>query len=275
MRFYNNCFIPKNKSRVIITMKLFKLFFVIFPVFSFYKTGHEIIGSLVDSLLDDSSRTNIYNLLQNNVQNASHWADSDQVRKNKDYSWSVQLHFLVTNDTPDTGYCQINSFTIPKRNLFNALTNYTERLTINRSDQESLKFLIHFYQDLFEPLHMSGVYRGGNEYPIIFGKRKTDLHQVWDSLLIEYNINKRFDRNTLDYIKYLLKISLNQKPLKSFDYTFWMVINNKLNCDNVYQNITMNTKLPEEYIYKNSGLIDILLVRAAVNLAFVLNELYS
>jgi hypothetical protein len=255
-------------------MKFLNLLFIIGNVFSFYKTGHEIIGSIVDELLEDSAKNNIYNLLQNNVQNTSSWADSDKVRKNKEYSWSVKLHFLVTDDSPDKGICQINSFKTSERNLFSALTNYTQRLIVNRGDQESLKFLIHFYQDLFEPLHMSGVYRGGNDYPVIFNKRKTSLHQVWDSLIIENTINNSFDNNVIKYTRYLLKLSKNQTPMNSFDYTFWMTTNNKINCENVYKDISMNATLSEKYVTLNSGLFDILLVRAAVNLAYILNQLY-
>ncbi|KAJ6538817.1 phospholipase C/P1 nuclease domain-containing protein [Mycena vulgaris] len=49
---------------------------------------------------------------------------------------------------------------------------------------EALKFLIHFLGDMHMPLHLSGRDRGGNSIPVLFGGRKTNLHSLWDGLLI-------------------------------------------------------------------------------------------
>nr|GAT58522.1 predicted protein [Mycena chlorophos] len=49
---------------------------------------------------------------------------------------------------------------------------------------EALKFLIHFMGDMHMPLHLTGRDRGGNSDAVLFNGRKSNLHSVWDGLLI-------------------------------------------------------------------------------------------
>ncbi|CAL1708981.1 unnamed protein product [Somion occarium] len=47
-----------------------------------------------------------------------------------------------------------------------------------------MKFLIHFIGDMHMPLHLTGRYRGGNGAKVTFDGRVTNLHSLWDGLLI-------------------------------------------------------------------------------------------
>ncbi|KAJ7072064.1 phospholipase C/P1 nuclease domain-containing protein [Mycena amicta] len=49
---------------------------------------------------------------------------------------------------------------------------------------EALKFLIHFMGDMHMPLHLTGRDRGGNSDKVLFNGRETNLHSLWDGLLI-------------------------------------------------------------------------------------------
>ena len=44
----------------------------------------------------------------------------------------------------------------------------------------ALRFLIHFIGDIHQPLHTENELRGGNGIPVLFGKKHTNLHSVWD-----------------------------------------------------------------------------------------------
>ncbi|KAI0258999.1 phospholipase C/P1 nuclease domain-containing protein [Gloeopeniophorella convolvens] len=50
--------------------------------------------------------------------------------------------------------------------------------------QEALKFLIHFVGDMHQPLHLTGRDRGGNGVKVSWDGRVTNLHSLWDGLLI-------------------------------------------------------------------------------------------
>lgn len=44
-----------------------------------------------------------------------------------------------------------------------------------------MRFLIHFIGDIHQPLHTENELRGGNGIPVLFGKKHTTLHSVWDT----------------------------------------------------------------------------------------------
>lgn len=49
---------------------------------------------------------------------------------------------------------------------------------------ESLRFLVHFLGDIHQPLHLTSRERGGNGDPVLWEGRRTNLHSLWDGLLI-------------------------------------------------------------------------------------------
>jgi len=52
----------------------------------------------------------------------------------------------------------------------------------------ALRYLVHFMGDLHMPLHLVGRDKGGNKAAVRFDDRITNLHSVWDSLLISKHI---------------------------------------------------------------------------------------
>jgi len=75
-----------------------------------------------------------------------------------------------------------------------------------RVANEALKFLIHFMGDVHQPLHLTGRDRGGNGDKVLFDRRHTNLHAVWDNLLIAKAIrttprkyNERLDDERVEY----------------------------------------------------------------------------
>jgi len=73
--------------------------------------------------------------------------------------------------------------------------------TLDRTDRAvALKFLVHFVGDLHQPLHATGVARGGNGIPVsVFGSPTCgapaspfpcNLHEVWDNSLV---MHRRLD----------------------------------------------------------------------------------
>ncbi|KAJ3362888.1 hypothetical protein GGF31_001313 [Allomyces arbusculus] len=57
---------------------------------------------------------------------------------------------------------------------------------------ESLKFLVHFVQDIHQPLHISGRERGGNDVQVVFNRHDANLHEVWDTLMLKKHMHDMF-----------------------------------------------------------------------------------
>ncbi len=54
--------------------------------------------------------------------------------------------------------------------------------------QEALMFLVHFIQDLHQPLHVGDAgFRGGTRLQVQFFNVGSNLHRVWDSQVIEWH----------------------------------------------------------------------------------------
>lgn len=52
---------------------------------------------------------------------------------------------------------------------------------------EAMKFLLHFLGDLHEPLHIENLAEGGNNIPVLFNNKTTNLHSLWDyDMLLHY-----------------------------------------------------------------------------------------
>lgn len=246
-----------------ITITYLLPFLLFSDIFAFYKQGHKLIGKIVDNILNEKTKKNI----GLSIEDISPWADS--IRWNNNYTWARPLHYIDTNDNPEKNECYVNSFKTIKPNIYDALTNYTTRLLdIKNRNDEDLKFLIHFYEDLFQPLHVSGSYRGGNSFDTIFFGRKSNLHQVWDYLILR-------DRNNeiSNYIDYLINSTKFVTPYESFNYQFWIQYNNKINCEYVYRNL--DNKISIEYYNKNKYILEKQILQASVNMKYMLESLFT
>lgn len=212
------------------------LFFVNFVNGYAFKT-HGLLGQFTEEYLKTFEPA-ILNKIKNDVHDESlssisTWAD--RVKRSKEYSWSSHLHYIdilecgkVTQDT-DNKYCKKDCIT-------STIVNYTKKLRdahikqicFNKSfyeptNEEMIKFLIHFIQDFNQPMHLIGFERGGNGYEIIRNKnnrnKTTNLHYLWDSELpeyfvenYEYKIHKVEGTNlqTIDEYYKLLLLILNK-----------------------------------------------------------------
>lgn len=87
--------------------------------------------------------------------------------------------------------------------------------------REALVYLVHFVGDLHQPMHAAGGEvkneqtgqmepdRGGNLVKVRYLGSETNLHSMWDSMLIEWG------PETVDeYVDYLLEIELSGRPVE-------------------------------------------------------------
>jgi len=73
--------------------------------------------------------------------------------------------------------------------IIDAISNQTSLFLDPSTDattrQEALKYLLHFFGDIHQPLHVENAYRGGNEIPVCWGNAcsHNNLHEVWDKYI--------------------------------------------------------------------------------------------
>ncbi|KAH7882323.1 phospholipase C/P1 nuclease domain-containing protein [Phlebopus sp. FC_14] len=169
--------------------------------------GHEVVATIAQMHLHPTVLPKLCDILgykgSCHLAPVASWAD--RIRGQPKYRWTGPLHYIgATDDYPSStcvfpgpngweGRTHINVLS-GIRNVTNVLQDYenTRRAGVTTEPEEfvtdALKFLIHFIGDMHMPLHLTSRNRGGNGDKVSFDGRVTNLHSLWDSLLISQRL---------------------------------------------------------------------------------------
>jgi len=173
--------------------------------------GHQITAMIGQNYLQSAAQQQIDTLLANvsgQMYEVASWAD--QILDEPQWSWSAPLHYINTpswqcsyvpsQDCGDdeNGMC-----------VADAVANYSNQLAdpslSNNRLEEAVRFVIHFHGDIHQPLHVGfGADRGGNDIDGKYFGDSTNLHQVWDSGIIEGRIQYAFGGSQSAYVSYII-----------------------------------------------------------------------
>jgi len=155
--------------------------------------GHAIIAQVAFNRLSTTAQNAILKYIAPaaGVQNIS--SDPDSYDHTKYGEWSAPLHFvnmptgatefiLGNADCPDPPSCVVA-----------AIMNFTDYLQKDKKNPEwpheepsPVSFLIHFVGDCHQPLHVGWASDlGGTTVSVEFFSTYTNLHDVWDTYIIE------------------------------------------------------------------------------------------
>ncbi|XP_020521113.1 endonuclease 4-like isoform X5 [Amborella trichopoda] len=184
----------------------------------------------------------------------------DEIRHFHQWRWSSPLHYI---DTPDFK-CNYeysrdcHDFTGNEgRCVAGAIYNYTAQLTTFADPAsegkynltEALLFLSHFMGDIHQPLHVGFTGdEGGNTIIVRWFKRKSNLHHIWDNMIIETAIKDYYDSDLLLMIQ---SMERNITEDWSADIASWRNCNfNQMVCPNPYASESI--KLACKFAYRNA-----------------------
>lgn len=154
--------------------------------------GHRTVAYLASEYLTPNASTYVTNLL--NDQDISEAAlFPDKVRHMPMFNYTAGWHYIDAQDDPPR-QCGINitrDCAMQGGCIVSAIVNQTARImnesTSHADRGQALRFLLHFLGDIHQPLHTEAEGRGGNEIPVLFGNKHTNLHSIWDTdMLVKY-----------------------------------------------------------------------------------------
>lgn len=149
------------------------------------RMGHRAAGRLAEARLSPTARDAVRDLLEpgESLADASTWADEHR----RDFPESGPWHYVnvpITEPRYDARFCPATGCVVSRIAEYRRVL--ADRGAPRADRQKALRFLVHFVQDLHQPLHVGDRGdRGGNDLQVQFFGRGSNLHRVWDTGLLD------------------------------------------------------------------------------------------
>ena len=256
----------------LITLNLF--LYIPFCSMAWGVLGHRIIAQIADSYLTKNTKQQLYKILgSESIAIASNW--SDFIKSDPAFDYLDRWHYInlkagltetelktyLASDTVTYAYTKINWLTTELKN--------------KELDQEKkilyLRILIHIAGDLHQPMH-TGRFDdlGGNKIKVSWFKDSYNLHQIWDSKLIDFQ--------QLSYSEYTAAINHTtkeqRKTWQAEPVSEW-VWQSYQQVENIYADIKPDDKLSYQYNFKYIAILNQQLLIGGIHLAGLLNEIFG
>ena len=254
-------------------------------VFAWGQPGHQLICHVAEQQLEMSTRQWLTKTLalgeyldgnsSDNFAEACLWADTAKYSSHRD---SYELHFInlpagakeinLKRDCPAMDCLPIG---IRRSLVYLVQESHGQREDARKA--AALRYLGYLIGELHQPLHVShGEDRGGNNLQIRGFTETTNLHRIWDVLLV--------NEAGLSYsgsVKRLQRVGSLSDSIQTLD---WLNNSYQLARKTAYQHangesIISGDVLEPEYIQRALPLVEQQLAQAARHLANLLNQVAS
>ncbi|KAG2689808.1 hypothetical protein I3760_09G156700 [Carya illinoinensis] len=265
------------------------------------KEGHYAVCKIAEGYLTEDALTAVKTLLPESAGGdfAAICSWPDEIRHNFHWRWSSALHYV---DTPDFScnykYCRDCHDSAGHKDICvtGAINNYTMQLSSSYQEAnlklqynltEALMFLSHFIGDVHQPLHVGFTEdKGGNTIIVRWYRRKTNLHHVWDDMIIDSAL-KTFYGSDLEIM--IQSIQRNITDGWSTDLALWENCSDNdtvcpdpyasesisLACKFAYRNATPGTTLGDDYFLSRLPIVEKRLAQGGIRLAATLNRVFT
>ncbi|KAH6689442.1 nuclease P1 [Plectosphaerella plurivora] len=171
------------------------------PALAWNADIHQQIGYATEEFLKPETREIIAKILEpeydGSLGRVAAWADEH--RRTDAGSHSTPWHWINSaDDAPQLCNTYFNRDCTEGGCVVSALANETQILKgcvrdakmgklNNGTDAncaQAVKYITHFTQDIAQPMHVTGIARGGNGVPVVFGGVDTNLHAIWDGRIV-------------------------------------------------------------------------------------------
>lgn len=268
---------------------------------SWGKEGHYTVCKIAESYFEEETVAAVKKLLPESAQGdlASVCSWPDEIKHHWQWRWTSPLHYV---DTPDYRcnyqYCRDchDTHKHQDRCVTGAIFNYTMQLMsasensrriVHYNLTEALMFLSHYIGDVHQPLHVGFLGdEGGNTIIVRWYRRKTNLHHVWDNMIIESALKTYYNKSLPLMIQALQSnlthgwsndvpswesCQLNQTACPN-SYASESI---SLACKYAYRNATPGTTLGDDYFLSRLPIVEKRLAQGGIRLAATLNRIFS
>lgn len=242
------------------------------PAFAWGAQGHEIVAIIAAGQLTPAARAQVAKLLGSPQMliHDSNWADEVRDQRPETGRW----HYVdIPLDAPGyvaarhcrDGQCVVAQIISARQVLANPRQSAARRA-------EALRFLVHFVADLHQPLHAADNHdRGGNDIRIDLQGRRTNLHQLWDTRVVEA-MGRDASRTAADIVASIPQAQ--RKAWQAGTPVNWANESNRIAREKIYPMIEgrRSLRLSNQYLRREIPATRQQLAKAGVRLAWLLND---
>jgi hypothetical protein len=237
-------------------------------------TGHRTSAEIAQQHLSKKAKKELRKLLgKETLALWSNWPDF--IKSDSTWNHASPWHYV---DLP--GHMEKEKFIeelkkLPGKNLYTQIPAMLAELKDKSLSLEkrrtALYFLIHLVGDLHQPLHVGrDEDAGGNKIVVYWFDKKTNLHSLWDSMLIEFQ--------QYSYTEYARLLDIAEpekvKTWQSGSLEDWFYESHGLS-DTIYAASPSESKLGYKYNFQFQKMLDEQLLKGGVRLAALLNQAFE
>ena len=248
--------------------------FLFQPAFSWGVIGHRTSAEIAQQHLTKKAKKELRKLIgKGTLALWSNWPDF--IKSDSTWNHASPWHYV---DLP--GHMEKEKFIedlkkLPGKNLYTQIPAMIAEIKDNSLSIEqrrtALYFLIHLVGDLHQPLHVGrDEDAGGNKIVVYWFDKKTNLHSLWDSMLIEFQ-----QYSYTEYAKVLdIADPEKVKAWQSGSLEDWFYDSHVLS-DVIYDASPAESKLGYKYNFQFQKMLDEQLLKGGVRLAALLNQAFE
>tara|TARA_B110000483_G_C18200966_1_gene545195 strand:+ start:2040 stop:2831 length:792 start_codon:yes stop_codon:yes gene_type:complete len=234
--------------------------------------GHRIIGEIAQRHLDPKVLKKVDKILQGeSLAICSTWMD--HIKSNDSFNHMYPWHYCTIpnhkekyedgNEAAKKGDIILTIERLLKELSSKNFTDGDERMAI--------RMIAHLVGDIHQPLHVgNGEDRGGNDLKIKWFGKKSNLHRIWDSELINYQ-----DLSYTEYTNWINKDNTEVvRSYQNINIREWALESKKIRMNGLYPDADKSS-LGYDYNFKHVETLNSRLFQAGVRLAQILNTIYK
>lgn len=236
------------------------------------KIGHRVTGVIAQSYLTTHARAQVAAIIGvEDLAEASTWPDF--MRSSPDNYWqktAAPYHYVTI--ASGKHYSEVGA--PPQGDAISALAGMRQTLLDENASLEdkqlALRFIVHIIGDLHQPLHAgNGTDRGGNDYAVTFFGEVSNLHSVWDTLLV------RHEELSYTELAHWLQRRLSPRQISDWSQTdpvIWVTESAALR-DHIYPG--GEREIRWQYVFAHRATMRTRLAQGGVRIAAYLNEIFA
>jgi nuclease S1 len=240
------------------------------------RAGHEIVADIAQRYLAPHTQSAVAALLQpgEHLRDVANWADAYREQCANTGPWHyVNIPLAADSFEPARDCSEPRSCVIVATDR--ALAILADVTSPPDERAAALRFVVHFMGDLHQPLHSGDrADRGGNDLQVWFAGEETNLHAVWDYMLIAST-----RRTVADYVAKLTQAPNAAASRWSRGTVADWAIESQRAARRVYSNLPRprneRIQLGPKYVAAVLPIVDAQLLRAGVRLASALDAAFA